>query len=382
MGLTVPIQALSRLHASIEAELRAVFDDHLKKSAFIQGAPVKAFEEAFSRYTGLPHVLGVANGTDAIELVLEALGVGAGHSVIVPSMTFTATGEAPVRQGATPVFADVDPATWCLSVKTAEEALARAAQPVKALILVHLHGKLFDPQPLADWCAKKGIALIEDCAQAHGARLSVGGVARHAGSWGVASTFSFYPGKNLGALGDGGAVATASRDLAERIRLLRDHGRTEKYLHREVGRNSRLDALQAGFLKAKLSHLDQWNKGRRALAARYLELLPAVKGFTLAATPPGAEAHAYHQIVGLVDRGLSRDGVKAKLADRGIETGVHYPLGLHQQPAFEKWCRGLKLPVTEDLSGRQLSLPMDPLHGPEVAATVTAALTAVLREGA
>ena len=341
---------------------------------------MKCFEDAFASYTSIAHCLGVANGTDALELVLEALGVGEGHGVIVPSMTFTATAEAPVRQGAVPVFADVDPTTWCLSVKTAEEALSRSDRPVKALILVHLHGKLFDPQPLADWCAKRGIALIEDCAQAHGARLKSGDGARHAGSWGIASTFSFYPGKNLGALGDAGAICTSSKDLAEHLRLLRDHGRTDKYIHREVGRNSRLDALQAGFLSVKLNHLDGWNKSRRALARHYRELLTGLDGFTLAQAPVGAEAHVYHQFAGLVDSGRSRDALKAKLAVHGIETGVHYPLGLHQQPAFKNITGGLKLPVTEYLASRQLSLPMDPLHGPDVVQKVAAALADVLKE--
>lgn len=377
----IPIQDLTRLHGTIRDELRAVFDDHLNRSAFIQGAAVRSFEDAFSQYTGIPHTLGVANGTDALEMVVEALGIGAGSAVIVPAMTFTATAEAVVRQGATPIFADIDPMSWCLSPSTVEEAANRSSLPVKAVILVHLHGRV-DPATveLRRWCDARGATLIEDCAQAHGARLAQGGKSLHAGSWGAAATFSFYPGKNLGALGDGGAIATASDQLAARLRLLRDHGRTEKYLHQEIGRNSRLDALQAGFLKVKLARLDGWNEGRRSLAAHYRKLLATQKGFTLVPEPAAPREHVYHQLAGLIAPNVSRDAVKKKLAAMGIETAVHYPLGLHQQPAFQAMASGLRLPVTEDIAQHLLCLPMDPLHGPEIAARVAGALAEALKE--
>ncbi len=378
MGHPIKQQDLTRLHHSIRKELLTAFEASLDSSAFIQGKPVAAFEKEFAAYTGSTHCLGVANGTDALELLLEAWGVGHGHEVIVPSMTFAATGEAPARQGATPLLADVDDSTLCLNLDGIKDAYGRRKNTVKAVIFVHLYGRACDLSAIRRWCDDQGIYLIEDCAQAHGARLD--GV--HVGNVGHGATFSFYPGKNLGALGDGGAIITESSSLHERIRLLRDHGRTEKYTHVTIGRNSRLDALQASFLSVKLKHLDRWNDARRALAARYRQRLAPLKSLRLLAPTVDEQSHGYHQFVIRVNGGHQRrDALRAHLGDRAIETGIHYPIPLHQQPAFQCWSHQLELPVSAAAADDILSLPMDPLMTLAEADEVCERISSFFQEG-
>lgn len=360
-GKMITFQNLSRLHESIASELREAFEKVLKTSAFIQGPFVTQFEKEFAAYTGAPFCLGVANGTDAIEIVLEASGIKAGDLVAVPSMTFAATAEAVVRCGATPLFVDVDHETLCMSDATLETALKNSKQPIKAVMPVHLYGRACDMQSLSKAAARYGAFIIEDCAQAQGARLD----GKHVGTFGAAGTFSFYPGKNLGALGDAGAIVTISPELYERMKMLRDHGRTQKYLHESIGRNSRLDGLQAAFLSVKLKHLENWTAKRRALAQTYHAGLRGIDGVMPITSAASDSEHVYHLFVVRVTKpGRTRDELAVWLKEKGIETGVHYPLGVHMQPAFKAYAGAASFPVTEQAVKEILSLPMDPLMQP------------------
>lgn len=357
----IRFQDLNRLHESVKPALTSAFEKVLESSAFIQGPFVAGFEAEFASFTGAKHCLGVANGTDAIEIVLEALGIGEGDLVLLPSLTFTATAEAVVRAKAVPVFADVDADTLCAEVKHYQAALSQARNQhpglkPKALILVHLHGRVLNPEPLMEWAAQENLEVIEDCAQAHGAWVSD----QHAGTFGAAGTFSFYPGKNLGALGDAGAIITNSDALAQKVRLLRDHGRTQKYFHEAVGRNSRLDGLQAAFLSVKLKSLPEWTRRRQDIAKRYHELLTSVSGLMLPPLEPQTKSHVFHNfVIKVTAPQKNRDGLKTWLQERGIETGIHYPLGLHEQPAYKDFTMGA-LASTEKSVKEILSLPIDP----------------------
>lgn len=356
----IKFQDLGRLHESIKQELVDAFEKTLATSSFIQGAPVRSFEEAFASFTGAPHCIGVANGTDAIELVLEALSMGQGDLVLVPSLTFTATAEAVVRCGGKPVFVDTDDISLCSELdqfKAAFESLSEVERKnVKALIVVHLQGLAVDVSAIAAWARDFNIVIVEDCAQAHGAKLN----GRHVGTFGVAGTFSFYPGKNLGALGDAGAVITSDKKLDQELRSLRDHGRSQKYLHHKVGRNSRLDGLQAAFLEVKLRHLNRWTALRQSRAKLYCKYLSGIEGLTLPPMPPSGDSHVFHNFVIQINRAQkSRDALKSHLEECGIETGVHYPLGLHAQPAYEK-CSPNRMVQTDICAARILSLPIDP----------------------
>jgi dTDP-4-amino-4,6-dideoxygalactose transaminase len=291
---------------------------------------------------GAPGAVGCGSGTDALALGLRALGVGAGDEVIVPSMTFVATAEAVCHVGATPVIADVDPTTLLLTDATVAEV--RTAR-TRAVIPVHLYGHVVSRELIAQW-RTSGLLVIEDAAQAH---LATDG-GTFVGTAGDISCFSFYPGKNLGALGDAGLVMSGDTEVLERIRVLRDHGRTGKYTHDVIGFCSRLDGLQAALLSVKLQHLPQWTESRRALAARYASQLP--EG-VLVPWSPGA---VHHLLVGHVD---DRERVQSKLAAASIESGVHYPLALSQQQALAAWRR--PCPAAEAAAARVLSLPMDPL---------------------
>jgi dTDP-4-amino-4,6-dideoxygalactose transaminase len=305
---------------------REAFDRVVESGRFIFGPEVQAFEEEAAAYLGVPHAIGVANGTDALVLALEAMGVGAGDEVICPSFTFYATAEAIARAGATPVFADIDPASLNLDPEDVER---RIGPRTKAIVPVHLFGR---PAPLAELAAL-GVPLLEDAAQAFGAE----GIA----TTGVASTFSFFPTKNLFALGDGGLVAATDDDVADRVRMLRFHGSKDKKTFELVGTNSRLDALQAAFLRISLPHLAGWNASRREGAARYAEL-GLGDAVELPADAPG---HVYHMYV---VRSPERDRIAAALAEREIASAAYYVTPLHLQPALRYlgWERG-SLPETE-----------------------------------
>jgi dTDP-4-amino-4,6-dideoxygalactose transaminase len=315
---------------------------------FVGGPEVDEFEALFAEYCQSEHAVGVANGTDALELILAGLGIGPGDEVIVPGNTFVATAEAVVMVGARPRFVDVLPDTLELD----PDAVAAAIGPNTAAIMaVHMFGQMVDVQRLVPLAQRHGVALIEDAAQAHGARFA----GRRAGSPGIAAGFSFYPGKNLGALGDGGAVVSDDAALVGKIRQLANHGRaiSGRYLHEERGRNSRLDTLQASFLTAKLARLDEDNQRRRDVMARYRAQLPA--GATPVGQDPQAEPVHHLAIVQVEDR----DAVTKALDAAAIGWGVHYPVPCHRQPAFAEFADEA-LPVTERAAERILSLPMSP----------------------
>jgi dTDP-4-amino-4,6-dideoxygalactose transaminase len=334
---TIPLVDVKAQYASLLEELKARLAEVLDSGVFILGPNVNAFEEEAASYLGVPKTVGVANGTDALVLVLDAMRIGPGDEVICPAFTFYATAEAIVRRGATPVFADIDPVTLDLD---AEDAAARITKRTRAIMPVHLFGR---PAALAELAAL-GVPLIEDAAQAFGAA----GVARA----GVASTFSFFPTKNLFALGDGGLVASTDEELAERVRLLRFHGSRDKKDFQLVGYNSRLDELQAAALRVFLPHLEAWNRARREAAARYAELgLGDV--CELPADEPG---HVYHMYV---VRSPERDRIAAALEQAGIACARYYVTPLHLQPALSYlgYEEG-SLPETERASRENLALPL------------------------
>jgi dTDP-4-amino-4,6-dideoxygalactose transaminase len=345
----LPLVDLHRQHSNLRRELDVAIERVFETSDFILGAEALAFESEFAAFCGAEYAIACGNGTDALELALSALGVKPNDEVITVANTFAATAEAIVRVGATPRFVDVEADTLLMDLTQVEHAITPLTT---AIIPVHLYGNCVDMEKLISLAHRRGLKVIEDAAQAHGA--IVGG--RRAGTFGDAGTFSFYPGKNLGAVGDAGAVVTSNRDVAHSISSARDHGRSGKYEHEVVGRNSRMDGLQAAILRVKLGHLEEWNRRRRQLAARYrflLEDLPAVRPVA------AAEGAVYHLFVVECDR---RDDVRRRLDAAGISTGVHYPIPLHLQRAFANagGMRPGSLPVSERSAGRILSLPIFP----------------------
>jgi len=339
----VPFQDLGRLHESIADELNEAIQRVLSTSSFVGAASARAFEEAFAEAHGVDHAIGVGSGTDALALALRGLGIGPGDEVIIPSMTFVASAEAVVHVGATPVIVDVDPDTLLLDPISV--AAARTDRTV-AVMPVHLYGHVVPFDLIRGWQAQ-GLKVVEDAAQAHLGTWNRQGV----GTVGDAACFSFYPGKNLGAMGDGGAVITQDADVASRVAKLRDHGRDSKYLHSEIGWCSRLDGLQAAILEVKLRHLPDWTENRRVLAERYQERL----GSRLVPWEDGA---VHHLLVARHDA-ESRDRLRDALAARGVGVGVHYPVALSQQPSVAEFCR--PSPNAEAAAASILSLPMDPL---------------------
>ena len=346
----IPLVDLLSMHAEIAPEVDAGFAGLLGSGAFVQGPQVGAFEAAFADYCGVRHCVGVANGTDAIELALRAVGIGAGDEVILPANTFIATAEAVARAGATPVLVDCDPEYLLMDMGA---VAARVGPATQAIVPVDLFGQAAPVEDLTDLASSTGVIVIEDAAQSHGASRH----GRPAGSFGTAAATSFYPGKNLGAYGDGGAVLTDSDEIAARLRGLGNHGSTVRYQHPELGFNSRLDSLQAVVLSAKLARLDAWNKARAAAADRYSELLAGLPGVTLPATMPG-NTHVWHLYVIRLPR---RDAVLSALQAAGIGAGIHYPVPIHLQGAFAHLGhRPGDFPVAEEAAHTMLSLPLFP----------------------
>ncbi len=364
MSAPIPFVDLKSQYASIREEVDAAIQDVITNTAFVGGSGVADFEASFAAYCEAEHCVGVGNGTDALYLAMRALGLGAGDEIITVSNTFIATVEGITLTGATPIFVDIDPKTYLMDPALLEAAVT---PKTKAIVAVHLYGQPVEMAPVMKVAQAHGLKVIEDAAQAHGARLGgqrVGGLAD-------VSCFSFYPGKNLGAYGDAGAVVTNDAALAERVRKLSNHGRSEKYLHEMEGVNSRLDGLQAAVLGVKLKQIDTWNGQRRAAAAAYEEILSGTPGVVTPGVRDDVEPVWHLFVVQVVDR----EGLSAHLAKNQIACGIHYPVPLHLQPAYAglKITRGA-LPVTEAVCDKIISLPIFPELGPEGAQRVAHAV--------
>jgi dTDP-4-amino-4,6-dideoxygalactose transaminase len=336
-------------------EVVAAFERVLADGHYILGPEVAAFEAEFAAYIGVQHGVGVASGTDALRIGLTALGVGPGDAVLTVSHTAVATVAAIEMAGATPVLVDIDEATYCMSPRSLEETIAatKGRHRLCAVIPVHLYGQPADMTSICGIAAANGLAVLEDCAQAHGAEID----GRKAGSFGDAAAFSFYPTKNLGALGDGGVIVTSRDDVAEQARVTREYGWRKRYISDQTGVNSRLDELQAALLRVMLRHLDAGNERRREIAAIYGARL--ANSDLVLPTPFEGTRHVYHQYV---VRSPRRDDLRAFLAERGVNTLVHYPAPVHLQPAYSGRIALAPggLPVSERVCDEILSLPMHP----------------------
>jgi dTDP-4-amino-4,6-dideoxygalactose transaminase len=346
---TVPLVDLKAQYAAIKDDIDSAMQQVVDAASFIMGPDVRRFEGAFAEYCDSTHCVGVSSGTAALILVLHALGIGPGDEVITSAHTFIATAEAISAVGAKPVFVEIDPHTYNID----PDAVSAAVTPAtRAVIPVHIYGQPADMTRLNAVARRHDLAVIEDAAQAHGATWQ----GDMAGSLADAACFSFYPGKNLGAYGDAGAVTTDNGDIAAQVALLRNHGRRSKYLHEQVGYGERLDTLHAAILAAKLPHLDAWTRQRRALAARYSALLAdceLVLPFVHADAEP-----AWHLYV---VRTHQRDAMLDFLNERGVQAGVHYPVPLHLQPAYAALgYQAGDLPITEEVAATCLSLPLYP----------------------
>lgn len=349
MTESIPLVDLQAQYVAIQRDVDAAMRRVVETAQFIMGPDVAAFEAEFAAWCDVPYCAGVGSGTAALELTLRVLGVGSGDEVITVAHTFIATAEAISAVGAKPLFVDIDPLTYTLD----PNAFAAAITPrTRAVMPVHLYGQPADMTRIVAIAKQQGIAVIEDAAQAHGATWH--GV--RMGSFGDAACFSFYPGKNLGAYGDAGAVTSRNEELVAQVRRLRNHGRQSKYVHDQVGFGHRIDTLQAAVLRAKLPYLNAWTSARRSLAARY-DLLLANAGVVLPAVAPGADP-AWHLYV---IRTSQRDALVNELNQKGIGAGVHYPLPLHLQPAYlDLGYQPGALPVTEEVAATCVSLPLYP----------------------
>jgi dTDP-4-amino-4,6-dideoxygalactose transaminase len=349
--MPVPFVDLQAQYRSIKAEIDAAIQRVLDTSAFILGREVETFERAFAGYVGTRECVGVSNGTAAIQLALQACGVGPGDEVIVPANTFFATAEAVSTAGATPVFVDCDPVTCNIDAGKIEAVITPRT---RAVIPVHLYGQPADLDAVFEVAERHDLLVIEDAAQAHGARYKD----ERVGTRGRAGCFSFYPGKNLDAYGEGGAVVTNDPEVARRLRMLRDHGSEQKYRHEIVGYNFRLEGIQGAVLNVKLKYLDDWNALRRRHAARYRELLAPLADSGALTLPVEADyaEHVYHLFVVQME---ARDSLQRYLSAAGVQTGIHYPVPVHLQPAYA--ALGHKegdFPNAESQARRVLSLPM------------------------
>jgi dTDP-4-amino-4,6-dideoxygalactose transaminase len=355
----IPFLDLRAQHQQIKNEIEAAVSKVMDSSQFVLGPDVAAFEERFADYCNVKHCVALNTGTSALHLALLAAGVGPGDEVITVSMTFVATTAAILYCGAKPVLVDVDPRTWTMDPNLVEAAIT---PKTKAIMPVHLHGLVADMDPILDIARRHGLIVIEDAAQSHGAEYK----GRRAGSMGDVAGFSFYPGKNLGAYGEGGAAVTDNADLAKHMRLLRDWGQESKYNHVVHGYNYRMDGIQGAVLKVKMNYIEEWTEGRRAVASQYDRLL-ASNHYGIP-EPHRHCRHVYHVYAVQVPR---RDQVQKALHTTGISTGIHYPIPVHLQKAYAKLGYGPgDLPVTEALAQQFLSLPMYPELRPEQIAEV------------
>ena len=369
--MNIPFLDLRTQFRAIEHEVLPMVKEAMENAAFIGGPQVSGFEEEFANFCQTKYCVGVNSGTDALRFALLASGVRPGDEVITVPHTFIATTEAISQVGAKPVFVDIDPKTYNMdpnklenylnnrskefgsSLQPQASSLKQGPKAPKAVIPVHLYGQPADMDPILEIAKKKNLLVIEDACQAHGSQYK----GKKAGSMGVVGCFSFYPGKNLGAYGEGGAVVTNDESIANTIRMVRDHGQAKKYFHDMEGYNGRLDAIQAGVLRIKLKRLGAWNDSRRQNAKYYNELLSGIEGVTI---PVEADScrHVYHLYVILVN---DRDGLQKYLNGKGVGTGLHYPVPLHLQKAYAyKGYKEGDFPVTENVAKRLLSLPMFP----------------------
>ncbi len=350
--MTIPFLDLVTPHIELEEELISVVRKALRSAHFIGGEEVEGFEKEWASYCGAQHAIGVGSGTDALRFALIAAGIGKGDTVVTVPNTFIATTEAISQAGAQIAFVDIDERTYNMDPVKLREYLETHPK-VKAVLPVHLYGQMCDMDAILDLAEKHNLIVIEDACQAHGAQYF--SKKRNqwfkAGSMGNAAAFSFYPGKNLGACGEGGAVTTNDAALAQKVKMLRDHGQAKKYYHDMEGYNGRLDAIQAGFLRVKLRHLDAWNSGRREAAKRYGELL---SGVVIPYEPAWSKAVYHLYIV----RAANREPLQKHLADAGIATALHYPVPLNSQKAYAS--NHGSYPITDRVATEILSLPMFP----------------------
>jgi dTDP-4-amino-4,6-dideoxygalactose transaminase len=363
----IPMVDLSEQTQALWPELEKAALDVIRSGRFILGPQVEAFERETADFLGVRFAIGVGSGTDALVLGLRALGVGPGDEVVVPSFTFFATAEAVSLVGATPVFADIEPASFCIDPASARGALTART---RAIVPVHLFGHPADMTALRALARERGVALLEDAAQAFGAIHRDGRI----GGLGEIAAFSFFPSKNLGAFGEAGLVATNDEKLADSVRSLRTHGSRQRYVNTEVGYNARLDELQAALLRVKLPHVAKWNDERRRVAAEYSGALRDVPGVT---TPRVAEgsAHVFHQYT-LRIAGGRRDAVARALEAEGVSTQVYYPIPVHESPVYAS--RRVSLPVTDAAAREVLSLPIYP----ELASADARAIAALVQKAA
>ena len=356
--MAVPLFDTATPLAPLRPEIDRAIAGVLDEQRYILGPNVAAFEQEFARYCGAGHAIGVANGTDAITIALRAMGVGPGDEVIVPSFTFYASAEAIPATGATPVFCDVDPETYCVTAETVRAALT---PNTKAVIAVHLFGNLAPVREIE----ALGVPVLEDAAQAAGTTGPDG----RPGALGTAATWSFFPSKNLGAFGDGGAITTNDAALADRVRMLRFHGSTDKVTYQHIGYNSRLDELQAAILRVLLGHLDGWADARRAAGRFYEEAgLGELVGLPVATPGAGPAWHLY------VVRHRDADTLAARLGEREIGTKAYYRTPVHRQPAMREHGAGVELPVTDELAATHLAIPMSAVLSREQAEEVASAV--------
>ena len=350
----IPLVDLRAQHATIAVEVEDAVHQVMERCDFILGHDVEAFEAEFAAYCEAGCAVGLDSGLSALELGLRALGVGPGDEVLTPANSFIASSSAISFAGATPVWVDCDPETYCIDVDAARRAITRQT---RAIMAVHLYGHPADMDAAVALAADHGLKVVEDACQAHGARFN----GRRAGSLGDFAAFSFYPAKNLGAYGDAGMLTTKDPELADRVRMMRNYGQRHKYEHVMMAWNRRLDTIQAAVLRVKLRHLDTWNEARRRHATLYSRLLEG-RGLTLPQTRPGVE-HVFHQYV---VQAPARDKLVADLSQRGVATGMHYPVPIHLQEAYRDRgvCSG-SFPVTEEAALRLVSLPMYPELRPD-----------------
>lgn len=348
--MTIPFLDLKSPYLELKDDLDTAYRKVMESGYHIMGHELEAFEAEFAAYCGTEHAVGVGNGLEALHLILRALDLGPGDEVLVPTNTYIASWLAITHTGACPVPVEPDPATNNMDPARVEAAITPRT---KAILAVHLYGQTADIDPILAVARRHNLKVIEDSAQAHGARYH----GRRAGSLGDAAGFSFYPGKNLGACGDGGAVTTNDPELARRVKVLRNYGSHVKYHNESLGFNSRLDELQAALLRVKLAKLDDWNERRRKLARRYLEKLAGVPGLVLPTVPKWADP-VWHLFV---VRHPRREQLQKNLAEAGVGTLIHYPVPPHLQPAYAAlgYKRG-NFPISEELADQVLSLPMGP----------------------